>query len=98
MIKDKHKLCSLFRRNHPPIIVISLTVHQCVHMHIYCLRVNVADCFKYLYIYCKNIINPCKLIIEVDLPILRPTRTFKSTTLILNCTTSTATAILKCNE
>ena len=37
----------------PLITVILPAVQECVHMHIYCLRVNLADCFPEYSACCK---------------------------------------------
>ena len=34
------------QRKSPPVTVILLIVLECVHMHIYCVKVNMADCFQ----------------------------------------------------
>ena len=47
------------RRKWPPITDILPTVLACVHLHIFCLSVNLTGCFTEFFAFCKCWINSC---------------------------------------
>ena len=41
------------RRKSPPVTIISSAILKCVHMHMFCLKVNMAVCFPDFSACCK---------------------------------------------